>query len=82
MSHPRRTRSPLDFDRDKLLQSLGSARSALIEAHRSMKPKSGLARSADAVVSEIDEFALVLTGSRDFFHLKAHGTPPSRDKQS
>ncbi|QDG77534.1 hypothetical protein [Labrenzia sp. PHM005] len=79
MSHPRRSRTPMDFDRQKLLQSLGSARAALIEAHRGMKPKSGLARSADAVVSEIDEFALVLTGSRDFFHLKAHGTPQARD---
>lgn len=72
----------MDFDRKKLLQSLGNARSALIEAHRGMKPKSGLARSADAVVSEIDEFALVLTGSRDFFHLKAHGTLPSQNDGS
>lgn len=79
MAPPRRSRTPLDFDRPKLLQALGTARASLIEAHRVMKPKSGLARSADAVVSEIDEFALVLTGSRDYFHLKAHGTPAPRD---
>ncbi len=78
MPNPRRSRTPLDFDRQKLLQALGAARVSLIEAHRVMKPKSGLARSADAVISEIDEFALVLTGSRDFFHLKAHGTPDGR----
>lgn len=79
MRHARRSRTPLDFDREGLLEVLGHARSALIEAQRIMKPKSGLARSADAVIAEIDEFALVLTGSRDHFYLKAHGTPPDRD---
>ncbi len=68
MSMPRRTRTPLDFDRDALLSELGTARKAMIAARRVMRPKSGLARAADAVVEEIDEFALVLTGARDFFH--------------
>lgn len=78
MPHARRSRTPLDFDREALLGRLGDARAALIAAQRGMKPKSGLARSADAVIAEIDEFALVLTGSREHFHLKAHGTPPER----
>lgn len=75
MTATRRSRTPLGFDQPKLLDALGTARLALVEAHQAMKPKSGLARSADAVISEIDEFALVLTGARDHFHLKAHGTP-------
>ena len=76
MQMGRRTRKPLDFNREVVLAALGEARAALVEARRSMRPKSGLARAADAVIAEIDEFALVMTGSRDHFHLKAHGTPP------
>ncbi|MEP3047352.1 MAG: hypothetical protein ABJL55_10435 [Roseibium sp.] len=80
MSAESRSRTPLDFDRSKLLDALEHARASLIDAHRTMKPKTGLARSADAVISEIDEFALVMTGSRDYFHLKAHGTPKEKYK--
>ena len=76
MQMGRRTRKPLDFNREAVLAALGEARAALVEARRGMRPKSGLARAADAVIAEIDEFALVMTGSRDHFHLKAHGTPP------
>jgi hypothetical protein len=72
MTAPRRTRTPLDFNRAELLAELGAARKAMITARRVMRPKSGLARAADAVVAEIDEFALVLTGSRDYFHASAH----------
>jgi len=74
MNAARRTRKPLDFDKTQVLDRLGEARQTLVSARRGMRPKSGLARAADAV---IDEFALVLTGSRDHFHLKAHGTPPN-----
>jgi len=73
------TRPPSqDFDREALLDQLGRARQALLEAQRSMRPRSGLSRSATAVISEIDEFALVLTGAPDFFHVRAHGTPAGR----
>jgi len=78
MNAARRTRTPMDFDQKRVLDRLGEARQTLIAARRAMRPKSGLARAADAVIAEIDEFALVLTGSRDHFHLKAHGTPPER----
>ncbi|MEP2706472.1 MAG: hypothetical protein ABJQ71_05715 [Roseibium sp.] len=78
MSAEKRSRTPMDFNRQKLLTTLSQARCALVEAHAIMKPKSGLARSADAVISEIDEFALVMTGARDHFHLKAHGTPKAK----
>jgi len=74
-----RTRTPSqDFDREALLDQLGRARQALLAAQRSMRPRSGLARSVTAIISEIDEFALVLTGAPDFFHERAHGTPAGR----
>ena len=66
---------PKDFDREALLDQLGRTRQALLAAQRSMRPRSGLSRSATAIISEIDEFALVLTGAPDFFHARAHGTP-------
>jgi len=72
---PAKRRLQTDFDRDAVLAALRAARGALIEAKRCVRPKSGLSRSADAVISEIDEFAFVLTGTQDYFHLKAHGTP-------
>ncbi|MTI46035.1 hypothetical protein JM93_00321 [Roseibium hamelinense] len=72
MTSTRRTRTPLDFDKDAVLTQLGAARRTLIEARRVMRPKSGLARAADGVIAEIDEFALVLTGDRTFFHARPH----------
>ncbi|MTH96319.1 hypothetical protein E1297_10010 [Roseibium sp. RKSG952] len=72
MTSTRRTRMPLDFDRQELLKQLGEARCAMIRARRVMRPKSGLARAADAVIAEIDEFALVLTGDRSYFHANPH----------
>ncbi|MHA7772693.1 hypothetical protein [Roseibium sp. M-1] len=73
------TKSPAkDFDRDALLEQLGRARQALLDAQRCMRPRSGLSRSASAIIAEIDEFAQVLTGTEDFFHARAHGTPARR----
>lgn len=74
---PRRPPS-LDLDRETLLERLALARRALIDAQRGLRPRSGLARSAAAVISEIDEFAFVLTGAADYFHSRANGTPPRR----
>jgi len=68
----------MEFDRQQLLDRLALARQALLEAQRGMRPRSGLARTAGAVISEIDEFAFVLTGSSDYFHARAHATPPRR----
>jgi hypothetical protein len=65
-----------EFDNQQLLDRLALARHALVDAQRGLRPRSGLARSAAAVISEIDEFAFVLTGSSDYFHARAHGTPP------
>ncbi|TYC50380.1 hypothetical protein FMN50_23185 [Rhodobacterales bacterium] len=64
-----------DRDSADVLSALGDARKCLVMVKKAMKPRSGLARSADAVISEIDEFAFVLTGVSDYFHLKGHGTP-------
>ncbi|WP_428646596.1 hypothetical protein [Roseibium sp.] len=75
MSPIRRSPPSKVFDKEAVLSVLGDARRSLIEARQQMRPKSGLSRSADALICEIDEFAHVLTGSEDYFHLKAHGTP-------
>ncbi|WP_434052006.1 MAG: hypothetical protein RDA78_22480 [Roseibium sp.] len=82
MAAERRSKGPREFDRDLLLGALAQARKALIEAQRAMRPKSGLSRSADAVISEIDEFAFVLTGDRSHFHASAHGSPPRSEKKT
>lgn len=77
MSTERRSPVPKSFDRVRLLTVLAEARRELVAAQRAMRPKSGLSRSADAVISEIDEFAFVVTGDRETFHANAHGTPPA-----
>ncbi|NRG18627.1 hypothetical protein HPQ64_13095 [Rhizobiales bacterium] len=68
----RRAGSPLDFDSKALLACLGNARSELIAARRGMKPRSGLARCVDALIDDIDELALVMTGQREYFHAGGH----------
>lgn len=82
MAAERRTRGPKEFDRDDVLASLAKARKSLIEALRAMRPKSGMARSAGAVIDEIDEFAFVLTGDRAHFHANAHGSPTTERPKS
>ncbi|EFO33818.1 putative myosin [Roseibium sp. TrichSKD4] len=74
MTAPRRTRTPLDFDQEQVMAKLREARAILVEARRTMRPKSGLARATDAVIGEIDEFALVMTGDRTFFHARSHAS--------
>jgi len=63
---------PLGFEPSELLDTLGACRSALIAAQRGMRTKSGLYRGADAIVSEIDEMALILTGDRTYFYATGH----------
>ena len=78
MPRGHRSRDLKNINRDDILDALSRARASLIEAKRHMRPRSGLSRSAEAVIEEIDDFAFVLTGSREHFHLKAHGTPSRR----
>lgn len=73
-------RSSREFCSQDVLAKLGEARAALVEAQQAFRPRSGLARSANAVISEIDEFAFVVTGSLTYFHASAHGTPPRRSE--
>ncbi|WP_305985500.1 hypothetical protein [Roseibium sp. MMSF_3544] len=75
MAAERRSRGPKEFDRETVLNALSHARKSLVEAKRAMRPKSGLARTAEAVILEIDEFAYVLTGDRTHFHASPHGSP-------
>lgn len=64
--------SPLAFDRDALLARLGAARQELVQVRSRMRPRSGLCRCVDALLDDIDELALVMTGRRDFFHSGGH----------
>lgn len=66
------TGHPLGFDLEEVLQALGQCRRVLIAAQARMRARSGLYRGADAVVAEIDELALVLTGDRTYFYAKGH----------
>ncbi|MTI17307.1 hypothetical protein E1162_08630 [Rhodobacteraceae bacterium RKSG542] len=63
----RRTRAEKDFDQKALLEHLGLVRRHLVKARATRNPRSGLARSLDGVIAEIDELALVMTGERDYF---------------
>ena len=45
---------------------------ALVRAQAGMRPKSGLYRGADALIAEIDEMALILTGDRTHFYTSGH----------
>ena len=63
---------PLGFEPSELLGTLGTCRSALIAAQGGMRRKSGLYRGADAVIAEIDELALILTGDRTYFYAPGH----------
>jgi len=69
----RRTSRPMKFDHDTLLAALGVCRRQVVEARRGMRQKSGVIRCADAIVAEIDEMALVITGKREFFHASGSG---------
>ncbi|WP_349360262.1 hypothetical protein [Stappia sp.] len=71
MADPRRS-GPPPLDHAALLRTLADLRRALVEARRGMRPRSGLARCMDAVIEDIDELALVLTGDRAHFHARGH----------
>jgi hypothetical protein len=70
---PRHSRSDRFVDRPRLLAALGACRSALIDASTKMKIGGPLYYSASPVIAAIDGLALLLSGERDYFHLKGHG---------
>jgi hypothetical protein len=70
---PRHRRSDQLVDRPPLLAALGLCRGALIEAMMKMKVGGPLYCSASSVIAAIDGLALLLSGERDYFHLKGHG---------
>jgi len=72
---------PLGFEPSELLDTLGACRTALISAQRGMRKKSGLYRGADAVVAEIDEMALILTGDRTYFYASGHAEQMRSDRK-
>lgn len=67
----RSTRSDSLVDRPALLAALGPCRAAIITEMARMKPAGPLYYSGATVIAAIDALALMLTGERDYFALKA-----------
>jgi hypothetical protein len=59
-------------DRPALLMALGTCRGAVIHEMTRMKVAGPLYYSGSTVVAAIDALALMLTGERDYFSLRAH----------
>jgi hypothetical protein len=74
----RTTRSDSLVDRPALLAALGSCRSAVIAEMTRMKAAGPLYYSGSTVVAAIDALALMLTGERDYFSLRAHSIGGSK----
>jgi len=71
---PRRSsRSDRFVDRPRLLAAMGACREAITREMARMEINGPLYYSASTVLAAIDGLALMLTGRRDYFHLKAHG---------
>jgi hypothetical protein len=68
----RTARSDSFVDRTALLASLGTCRGVVIHEMTRMKPAGPLYYSGSTVLAAIDALALMLTGQRDYFALKAH----------
>ena len=68
----RTSRSDALVDRPALLAALGTCRGAVIREMTKMKPAGPLYYSGCTVVAAIDALALMLTGERDYFAIKAH----------
>ena len=72
---PRRSsRSDRFVDRARLLASMGACRETITREMARMQVGGPLYYSASTVLAAIDGFALLLTGERDYFHLKGHGS--------
>ena len=76
---PRVNRSDALIDRAALLEALGACRSAVIRELMRMKVGGPLYYSASTVLAAIDALALMLTGERDYFALKAHSIGGSKN---
>lgn len=64
------------IDVPTVLERLGLCRQAMIELGAGCRPRSLMRASADQMIRNIDELAMMLTGERNHFHSKGHG--PSR----
>ena len=67
-------RSLPHVDRDAVVARLGHCRQAMIELRAGSPPRSLARASADQMISNIDELVWILTGDRERFVLKGHGT--------
>ena len=76
----RRSDDPASYS--GLLASLGDARQALTRAQASMVINGPLYLAASAVTREIDGVALILTGDREHYWLRAHAAPGPKDGAS
>ena len=63
-----------ELDRKALLRALGDARRACIQAQIAAPIGGPEFKAADGVINTIDDAAFVLTGSREAYWARAHGT--------
>ncbi|MGC1862505.1 MAG: hypothetical protein WA733_15670 [Methylocystis sp.] len=67
------------MDRPRLLAAMGACRESITHEMARMVIGGPLYYSASTVVAAIDGFALMLTGQRDYFHIKGHGGQHEHD---
>jgi hypothetical protein len=67
------SRSDRYVDHAGLLAAMGPCRTAITREMARMEINGPLYYSASTVIAAIDSLALMLTGQRDYFHLKGHG---------
>ena len=57
-----------------IVQRLGHCREAMLELSSGSVPRSMTKAVADQMISNIDELAWILTGDKEYFHDRAHGS--------
>jgi hypothetical protein len=62
-------------EQERLLSALRDARRALVRAAESMPRRSVTRAGTDLIVTNIDDLAQLLTGSREHFWEPPHATP-------
>ena len=59
---------------ETVIKSLGSCREAMVALRAGAPPRSLQRAAADQMIANIDDLAWLLTGERDLFVTKGHGT--------
>ena len=69
----RTSRSDKFVNRPQLLAAMGACRDVITREMARMEVNGPIYYSASSVLAAIDGLALMLTGRRDYFHLRGHG---------